>query len=351
METHNTNAKTRNICLDLFKYVLAFLVVLIHFNKKSTLIPLCRLAVPTFFMISGFFVYCDDKTTEEGRNKKFIKSSLKYLLIGFLFYIIYDFINCFRYGNNLGSFFKGLFYEDFVNKFILRNIPITSGSHLWFMIALFVISIVHYFCCKFNLTKYYPIISPILIIISLCFRGYFHFFFNYSIASNYTRNAIFMGFPIFAIGYMLGKYKNKDFKVWQTIIFGVLAVGIWALSVVEKNIMILEFYICSVVASIFFILFFTSLKTPENKFTNWYYKWIGKTPTFYIYIFHMALGKEIQRVSTFSPFVNTIFIFLACFAMYEFFHLLSMLIKFIIKKIKAKRQSKIQADNQPTLEN
>jgi len=246
--TIQTQKSTRNIYLDLFKYVLAFLVISVHFNGISKVYPLFRLAVPAFFIISGFFVYCEDKTNQEKRNKKFIKSSLKYLLIGFLIYILYDFINCFRYGNDLGSFFSGLFYKDFFNSFILRNQPVTSGYHLWFMIALFVVSIMHYFCCKFNLTKYYPIISPILLIIALCFRGYFHLHFQYSLGNNYLRNAIFMGFPMFAIGFMLGKYRNKNFKFWHSIIFGVLAVGTWLFAMVEKDIITLEFYISSQIA-------------------------------------------------------------------------------------------------------
>ena len=50
------NVKSRNVFLDLFKFFLYFLVIAIHLAGESySNFPLYRLAVPMFFLISGYF--------------------------------------------------------------------------------------------------------------------------------------------------------------------------------------------------------------------------------------------------------------------------------------------------------
>lgn len=77
------------------------------------------------------------------------------MLIGFLIYIIFDFIMCFIDGNGVGYYFTTLFYEDFFLEFFILNRPITyTGAQLWFLIALFVISLIHFILVKFNKIHY-----------------------------------------------------------------------------------------------------------------------------------------------------------------------------------------------------
>ncbi len=51
--------KKRNSCMDVMKAVAAFMVVMIHVHPDtmiySGLVSICRVAVPFFFMISGYY--------------------------------------------------------------------------------------------------------------------------------------------------------------------------------------------------------------------------------------------------------------------------------------------------------
>jgi hypothetical protein len=54
--------KRRNFYLDLFKFFLCFLVIAIHLTGDIYwYFPVYRLAVPMFFIISGYFNYSEDK--------------------------------------------------------------------------------------------------------------------------------------------------------------------------------------------------------------------------------------------------------------------------------------------------
>ena len=75
--------KIRNVWLDLFRFVLIFMVINIHFNQESLFLPVFRMAVPMFFMISGYFSYSKDVGLQTNKNKKLIKSTLKYLFFGY----------------------------------------------------------------------------------------------------------------------------------------------------------------------------------------------------------------------------------------------------------------------------
>ena len=118
---------SRNVFLDLFKLFLCFLVISIHvLNKTYSHYPLYRIAVPMFFMISGYFLY--DKDHEKMKNKglNFIKRSAKYLIIGTLIYTIFELICCIKDGTSIGWFFTTLFYEgnDIIFNFFIFNAPL-----------------------------------------------------------------------------------------------------------------------------------------------------------------------------------------------------------------------------------
>lgn len=88
------NSHKRNIFLDLFKFVLCYFVISIHYNSGSFFYPIFRIAVPMFFMISGFFLYSSNKDVQQQKNIQFIKNSLKYMIVGFCVCFFNDLISC-----------------------------------------------------------------------------------------------------------------------------------------------------------------------------------------------------------------------------------------------------------------
>lgn len=315
--------KNRDIYLDLFRYVLVFFVISIHFNNGSKFLPIFRLAVPMFFMISGFYNSTQDRAKQKTKNIKLIKASLKYLIIGFAIYFVYDLLNLFVYKTHINFAHYFTYYSPcFITRdFILLNIPITSGYHLWFLIALFVVAIMHFCACELKLEKCYPFLIPILLLVPIGLGGYFHLIADYNIPLILTRNAAFTGFPCFLVGYLLGKNRDKEWNTPNKILFFILSILTVGLSMVEGLIIETEIYISSILASIFIILFLSGLRTKRNKFYNFYYKWIGPDSAFYIYILHIAIGDILIKPGM-NDFFSCILVFIISFMLYEIIHII-----------------------------
>lgn len=325
--------KSRNIYLDLFKYVLCYLVICIHLVGESYWhFPIYRLAVPMFFLISGYFSY--KKQDQEIYAKESIKRNLKYLFVGFLIYIIFDFIMCFVEGHGVGYFWTTLFYENLFLDFVILNRPITyTGAQLWFLIALLIVSIVHWLLVKYNKTKFYKFIIPICLALYFFFSAYMYIFQSTDMPIRYVRNAWLFGLPVFGLGYMLAKFDfNK--KSYFKYLYLVFAIIFFVLQIFEDQLLRflsndsplnIEMYISSLLSAVLFLQFFLGIKKSN---CNWYYKWIGKNAPYYIYILHMAVAVVLSKFITWNNLLFKSFVvLLVSFVIYELCYLLSLYIR------------------------
>lgn len=312
--------KGRNLWLDLFKLCMCWMIISIHFVWDTySYHPIYRLAVPMFFAISGYFNYRKDPEARCSGAVTFIKRSAKYMAMGFGFYIVFDFIMCYVDGNGVGYYFTTLFYENFLFDFLFLNRPITySGAQLWFLIALFVVSLVHYGLVRFGKEKWYRYIVPIGLCIQLFFGAYMRLFQDTDMPIRYTRNAWFNGLPFFGLGYLLAQ-GNFHKKTWYKYIYLALGILFFLLQIPEHQLVETEVYASTVPATAFLLLFFTGLPSPRADF---YYKWFGKAMPFYIYILHMAVGIVVGRLYDFSDlFLRSIVILIVSIAVYELCYL------------------------------
>ena len=55
MKTNENNKSQRNILLDIFKYILAFFIISIHFQVIPNLVVFLIFVVPFFFILSDYF--------------------------------------------------------------------------------------------------------------------------------------------------------------------------------------------------------------------------------------------------------------------------------------------------------
>lgn len=158
--------KRRNVWLDIFRYFLAFLVVSIHASAEILgfdFSAICRLAVPMFFVISGYFAYASDSSSELDRAKRAVKRNFYYMLITVSIIVATNVIGSIIQGGLSTYIYKVLNPEIFFNVLILNTFPgLVQG---WFVIALFLISVVQYFLVKYNLTKALYFIVPIGLIL------------------------------------------------------------------------------------------------------------------------------------------------------------------------------------------
>ena len=324
----------RNVYLDLFKYFLSFLVILIHVTQKEyDFHPLFRLAVPMFFLISGYFLYHPDKNRQLAKARGFIPRTLKYFIIGFGFYIVFDFIMCYVDGHGVGYYFTTLFYKDFLLEFVFLNQPITyTGAQLWFLIALLVLSVVHWAAVKFDLTKYYKFAIPVCFAIYFFFAGYMYLFQETDMPLRYTRNAWFMGFPMFALGFLLAKVDFHK-RPWYKYIYLAVGAAAFFFQITEARLAVMEMYLSGVISAVMLLEFFLGLKKTRCDF---YYDWFGKDGPFYVYILHMAVFEISKKL---PPFPNEILrcavIFGISLLIYEICFLLSKLWRGIQARRKA----------------
>ncbi len=287
--------KLRNGYIDLLKLFMCYLVIMLHFSYH----PITRIAVPFFFMISGYFAF--DKNNDVNykieKTKKQIVRSLKYLIIGLSFYFVYDLIMLFIDHKSLMDYIRGLTYNNLIIDNLILNKDVTSGYHLWFLFALVTVNIIHYFLVKFDKTSFYKYICIPLLSINLIISVYL----SLSVVGRvyqieYTRNAILFGLPLFGIGYLIADINFDKLKSINLVVL-FLAIIFMILQGFENKLYLnlfkieAEFFICSIVGSMLFIIYCKNLQYKGQ----WLYKIVDGKISFYIYVIHVMIGGLISR--------------------------------------------------------
>ncbi|MBM6678615.1 MULTISPECIES: acyltransferase [Faecalicoccus] len=138
--------KKQYAAVDIAKYVSALLVVCIHtfpFIDINEMLntyfiqTICRLAVPFFFMISGYFLFRKIRNEEEDKDvlKKYLFRLLKIYLIWTVIYLPYTIYNYVQ----AQSGWMGIF--SYLRDFLLNG----SYYHLWFLPALMTGTLIVYY--------------------------------------------------------------------------------------------------------------------------------------------------------------------------------------------------------------
>lgn len=206
--------KSKKIGMDKFRIIVAILIIAIHtfplssINETADFIfthCLCRIGVPFFLMITGFFVL--PKAMED--KKKLVSYSFKIIKIYIICMILYLPINIYA-----GQLQNVTIIE------ILKNIFINGTLyHLWYFPALILGIWITYFLIKNLKTKVVAICVLLLYVIGIFGDSYFGISEKFTITSNlykgifaisdYTRNGLFY-VPIFlSLGYSFSKIKLK----------------------------------------------------------------------------------------------------------------------------------------------
>ncbi|MFK7032308.1 acyltransferase family protein [Flavobacterium oreochromis] len=220
----------RNNNLDILKIVMAFLVIALHIFPVAKVdgikglisyeiaSGITRIAVPTFFLISGYFLR--NKLNDTAYLWKYVKRILLLYVVWQLIYLP-DLIRFY----NLGWFTK----TDMLLKIIY------GYWHLWYLLATAIAVGLLYLFRNCTLT------TKVVLIVLLLFVGYG---FQIGIQSDYihnldirflyeiigtTRNYLFFALPMMMIGSLYEFWKDRISKVqW-------LLIPIWILLLVEVS--------------------------------------------------------------------------------------------------------------------
>lgn len=294
MSNLNSGVKSlnaRNSGLDILKAICAFMIVAIHAPFEGALgeyfIALSRIAVPVFFMISGYFFL---PGYENNKTAKSLKKLLKLFITANFLFMLFGFAMAFLKGSP--EEFYGLFTIKNMLDFILFNSSPFYG-HLWYLGAIIYTVLIYYFAFKGGKEKYIYRLIPLLLLSDLIFGKYSLLIFGREFPTVYIRNFIFVGVPYFGLGVLIFKNneKLKNISKNKLIIFTIMLI---ALNILERYMLVAfnvnavrDHYIMSTILAV--IVFVMFIKLYEGKNLNKLELFMAKTGREYstdIYIFH-----------------------------------------------------------------
>lgn len=286
--------------IDILKAVCAFLIVGIHIPFPVPIgnyfIVLARIAVPIFFIISGYF-YSD--VVEQKREKLQIKKLFLLMVKANIIYLLWNLAITVLNKMEVTTFICRTFSLQSILKFLLLNVSPLSG-HLWFLGAIIYVHIIILIADKRNARKllYYSII--LLLSIDLILGKYSIVLLHREFPYSMVRNFLFVGLPYFCIGCLLRQCdfyieKLREEKLLLLIVLFSLT------SILEHFILISvtmnatrDHYISTTLLAI--TLFILALKKKNAVFygTNVILSNIGRKYSTGIYILHPIFIKIIE---------------------------------------------------------
>lgn len=283
--------------IDFLKCICCYMVVCVHTKEYAQtweyVIIICQIAVPCFFMITGYFY---DDVVNAGKGKKQIKKIAGLVVWSNVLYFIYNAFWAIR-DNNFFIWLKNYFAPgEIISRKLLQG-AVVSG-HLWYLSALLIALLIIYFANKIKKNMY--VLIPLLYLAGVLL-GKYSFLFNgeiYSIV--WSRNFLFTGLPFFLLGNLIRKKENAVIMIKIVKYRYILLATTILMLFLEKGI-INEynsngdmFIFTGIVAVIFFI----TIKNTHSSFGNVLkmFTHIGRDYSTYIYIFHFMILSIISII-------------------------------------------------------
>jgi surface polysaccharide O-acyltransferase-like enzyme len=315
--------KTRNTTIDSMRLIFAFLVVFIHAKyicteslfydstKLQILDFIAKLAVPFFFMVSGYYLF--------NKKQDYIITQIKKLAT---LYIVALIIFLFVFWA-LNKFNVDIFSTDTntIPVFLFYNTPAFGPPTfpLWFISASIYIYIYMYFAQKYKIPiEITVIISVAIFIYDVSITDYkspllfINKFFN-------INKYVLFHFIFFILGYIIASKKSEILSIKKTTLLFLTAL-VGALSYIEYHELIIAsvkdhtvsihiFYMLPILISLIFIL---SIAFPNIRaFEFLRLPQLGRQYALYVYLIHIfyiaALGGQIRAFSWLFPRINEAF--------------------------------------------
>lgn len=335
------NKSSRNDAIDLFRFFAALMVVAIHANPFYDINNvlgflvcqvLVRVAVPFFFIISGYYFFKGLAQNGMSYAVKYIKKLLIYYSICSIVYYIIDF---FQLPNNSSilSFFKSR---------IVNFVIFGSHYHLWFYPALIVSIVIITLAHKLKIEKVLFIATVLFYVIG-CFSTTYisimpkplNIIFNTSYFE-IIRRIFLMGLPFCMLGYFLSFItKDKKYDYSKSLIVSIIAYCIETALIValKSKAIILTFSLYPLVA--FIVLNLLNVKKQL------YFRAVFRDSSMFIYLFHPIIIKSLEILFIEIDFScgGTLIWFLTCIISFAL-SIVIYLLKHLIKNSKIKETLK-----------
>lgn len=325
------NREVRHSSLDVIKFFAAFMVVYIHYGTVETgtyhlishlIEGLCRLAVPLFFMISGYFY---PRLKEKGRFRKHL---IKLLFLAVGSSVLYNLVHCVELlqdGGSIVEYLSTTYTPKIIIAFFIINAD-PASFHLWFLWASLYVYIIFFLVDKIKKVNSLYILSILVYIVSI----------PVLFSKGYVTNFLFLGLPYMCLGrYMKEKKVSLARTSDKTLL---LLVILSAILIVIESYVLGYFKMDGLDSHLFvlpaaFCLFSLALRNPS--YGNRILATIGKQDSGFIYIFHVLVARNIlssifPHQSLLGEILYPVTIFLVTIAIIKMFRFLFK--KFMFKK-------------------
>ena len=291
----------RNKGIDLLKFLASFMIVCIHAPIPGEWggywDAICKIAVPCFFMITGYFY---DISTGRMYQTRQIRKIFFLVIWSNVLYWGWGMIWSLREGTVIQ------YLSNFISLSSVWNKKISTGAlisgHLWYVLALLLVLVIILIFDKLERRKYLYWSIPILYLSGVFLGKYSFVFFDESISIVYSRNFLFTGLCFFLIGNLIYKMENHD--NYKTIVhkYKCLILPI-ALLLVSAEKFILQcmsqdgkgdMYLTTAILAIAVFVFFSGHAVSAKIFMTM--SNLGKNHSTYIYIFHYMILDFFKRV-------------------------------------------------------
>lgn len=308
----------RSKSLDTLKSICAFLVVCIHVPFPGTIgsyiTVLSRIAVPLFFMITGYFY---SEVVKRGGESRQIKKILQLFIEANLIYFLWKLFLAVM-SSDLRDFLQDMFSVKTLFKFLFLNESPFSG-HLWYLGAILYVLIVVLITGKLHCERLLYILTPALLLGDLILGKYSLVLWNREFPYILVRNFVFVGIPYFCIGRLIknGFGKNIDRKMLSALVL------IFSFTSLLERFVLVSFnvnsardhYVSTTLLAVAVFLFALSYEIEEDNITsrklprggyqlNNLMTVIGRKYSTWIYIFHpifiTCIGVIVSKIGLYG---------------------------------------------------
>jgi surface polysaccharide O-acyltransferase-like enzyme len=289
--------------IDAMKVVAAFLVMTIHVPFPGVIGEIvkviARIAVPFFFVVSGFFLYSIDKNEINIKTIHSIKNALVLVVTANVAYFLWEIVKTILVKESIYFYISNTFtIKNAVMFFIFNDSPV--GEHLWYLSAYLYALLIFYLLNKYSLTKYSYFFIPLLLIIDLVFGKYSLLIWYQNFNQVFMRNFLFNGLPYILLGnWLRGILETRTIKISNSL----LLVGIMLFSLtslLEKYFLVInnldtarEHYLST---AIIVLCLFTYLAKNPSIFKDRLIEKIGRENSLHLYIIHFAIAQIVLTV-------------------------------------------------------
>lgn len=280
--------------LNSLKFLCSLLVAAIHipFILTPWIGFLYRIAVPIFFMISGYFLVGKDGTISSKHIFRVLKKIIGITIIANLIYFIYKYLS-------VGKTYFSLFWAIAVGDNV--------SAHLWYLNSYIQALIILWMMIKCNMTKILPLLIPIGLVLNILLGSYNLFIFPSStnFPLNYENDPLFLhrnfltiGLPCIVIG-MLIRFKQNPIPVKSLLLATILTLSGLIIEIVSYNlsypndVKVGDINILTIPFAICLFLFCLNIKSCSKGIGKWTSK-MGETHSMNIYLWHLLVASFIS---------------------------------------------------------